>query len=407
MIAIACVDDKGKGFHTIGWGPGGNQLTLIGAIERAKSRATRGGRQVIRGLDVSAYQGSIAWPQTATQFDCAFAFVKVAEGDTGRDPRALANLTGARAAGLVVGSYAVARPSETSDPAAQARAHFGAAQAAEGLLWGDLPHCVDFEERGTLGDVALAAWLERHAAEWERLMGTPAILYTYPAFWQPLAAIAGPATGRTALWWASYGADSGATPTTFAPPNPVPLPWRSARFWQWTDRGRLPQRHHSRLRPVRRVGRRPAGRVPERADGGARVDARSARRDAKRSAAGRGGVMAPWPAPLMAATFATTIYASQTATTIIGQFEYQAAYESTLYRDAREFLDDIATDTRRWMRGSFPPPVELALAVLPELPPAAPAEAAWSRRYSGRVVARSRRRRPLRGRAGRPHNETT
>jgi hypothetical protein len=41
MVAIACVADDGKGFHTIGWGPGHNPLTLVGACERAKACVLR------------------------------------------------------------------------------------------------------------------------------------------------------------------------------------------------------------------------------------------------------------------------------------------------------------------------------------------------------------------------------
>lgn len=193
----------------------------------------------LRGIDVSSYQGAVPWPQVATQLDCAFAFVKVTDGVLA-DTHAVKNLAGARDAGLIVGSYAVVRPSEASDPAAQARAHYGAVQAAGGLKVGDLPHVVDFEERGTLGDVALADWLDRHCEEWERLMGAPPIVYTFPSFFAPLAAIAGPATARTSLWWASYSsAMLPPTPTAFAPTHRVPLPWARARFWQWTDHGKL------------------------------------------------------------------------------------------------------------------------------------------------------------------------
>jgi lysozyme len=193
---------------------------------------------MLRGLDVSSYQGAIAWPSVAAKLDCAYAFVKVIDG-TLRDPEAIANLAGARDAGLIVGSYAVVRPSDASDPAAQARAHYGAVRAAGGLVAGDLPHAVDFEERGTLGDVALAQWLDRHVAEWERLMGRPPLLYTFPSFWKPLAAIDMPAVARTSLWWASYGADTGTVPEAFAPTSRIPLPWSSCRFWQYTDKGRL------------------------------------------------------------------------------------------------------------------------------------------------------------------------
>ena len=194
---------------------------------------------MVRGVDVSVAQGRVDWPAAAAA-GISFAIVKVAEGGGYRDPRAAENLAGARSAGLLVGSYGFVRPSATADPTAQARAHYGAVLAAGGGLAGDLPHAVDFEVDGGLGHVALAQWLDAHCAEVERLLGRPPLLYTFPSFWAPLATIAGPATARSTLWWAAYGADTGAAPTAFAPPNPVPLPWGGCRFWQHTDKGRLP-----------------------------------------------------------------------------------------------------------------------------------------------------------------------
>lgn len=196
------------------------------------------GLPVLRGIDVSLVQGLVDWPAVAAS-GVAFAFCKVAEGTTYRDPRAAANLAGARAAGLVVGAYNVVRPSAASDPAAQARTHHAAVVALGGGLWGDLPHAVDFEENAGLTSVELSVWLDVHVAEMTRLLGRPPVLYTFPSWWKPLAAIAGPATARTALWFASYGADTGSAPAAFKPTNPVPLPWNSCRFWQYTDRGRL------------------------------------------------------------------------------------------------------------------------------------------------------------------------
>ncbi len=58
----------------------------------------------VRGVDVSAYQGTIDWAVLASQ-DIRFAFLKATEGSTFVDDRFAANLAGANAAGLRVGAY--------------------------------------------------------------------------------------------------------------------------------------------------------------------------------------------------------------------------------------------------------------------------------------------------------------
>ncbi|MFT4228584.1 GH25 family lysozyme [Micropruina sp.] len=63
-----------------------------------------GERYPVRGVDVSRYQGDIDWPVLARQ-GIDFAFIKATEGSTLVDPRFAANLDGATAAGLRVGTY--------------------------------------------------------------------------------------------------------------------------------------------------------------------------------------------------------------------------------------------------------------------------------------------------------------
>ncbi|GEA86731.1 GH25 family lysozyme [Cellulomonas cellasea] len=61
-------------------------------------------RYDVRGVDVSAWQGTIDWPAIARQ-DVDFAYVKATEGSSFVDREFEANLRGAREAGLLVGAY--------------------------------------------------------------------------------------------------------------------------------------------------------------------------------------------------------------------------------------------------------------------------------------------------------------
>lgn len=58
-----------------------------------------------RGIDVSKYQGTINWSKVARDSTIRFVYIKATEGTTLQDPRYRANLTGAKKAGLLVGSY--------------------------------------------------------------------------------------------------------------------------------------------------------------------------------------------------------------------------------------------------------------------------------------------------------------
>lgn len=58
-----------------------------------------------RGIDVSKYQGNINWTRVAKDSTIRFVYVKATEGTTIKDPYYRANLTKAKKAGLLVGSY--------------------------------------------------------------------------------------------------------------------------------------------------------------------------------------------------------------------------------------------------------------------------------------------------------------
>ena len=62
-------------------------------------------QQRTRGIDVSKYQGSINWTRVAKDSTIRFVYVKATEGTTIKDPYYRTNLTKAKKAGLLVGSY--------------------------------------------------------------------------------------------------------------------------------------------------------------------------------------------------------------------------------------------------------------------------------------------------------------
>lgn len=174
---------------------------------------------MIPGLDISHWQGTIDWPAVARSGQ-RFAFLKATEGAAYVDPTFRANRDGALAAGMAVGAYHFAQPSEGS-AVAQAERHF---RTAGPLDEGRLPCVLDLEHG--VGD--LTAWTLAYLDRIEELTGRVPIVYTYASFWRlhvrPLAEF-----GRYPLWLAAYGPAPSALP-----------PWPGWLIWQYTSGGSVP-----------------------------------------------------------------------------------------------------------------------------------------------------------------------
>jgi lysozyme len=122
----------------------GNHLDERLRLMQAESR-----QHMLKGLDVSQWQGAINWPQVKRD-GYSFAIIKASEGETFVDPDFAANWTWAKVAGLVRGAYAFTRP-ESGNPVGQA-AHFVATVRAAGD-WDDGDMAAgDFETPEGSGD---------------------------------------------------------------------------------------------------------------------------------------------------------------------------------------------------------------------------------------------------------------
>lgn len=172
----------------------------------------------VRGLDVSHYQGTIAWDQVA-EAGMAFAFIKATEGTANVDPQFQTNWDGAGAAGLLRGAYHFYEPG--SDPHQQALSFLSVVHPGPG----DLPPVLDVEMPGEASEIlaGIQVWLTAV----EQAIGQAPILYTNPSFWTGLG-FSG--FGRFPLWIAEYGVAS----------PKVPEGWSTWTFWQDSETGSVP-----------------------------------------------------------------------------------------------------------------------------------------------------------------------
>lgn len=184
---------------------------------------------MLKGIDVSRYQGVVNWPEVA-RAGFAFTYVKASEGLAKAD-NFDANWQGAKAAGLLRGAYCYLRGD--MEPAAQANlfAHVltGAPLGVPASLEpADLCLMLDYEDEKHAGPDYPARALT-FVYQVEKLLGRVPILYTFNDFWRrfrhPELVRACPA-----LWIAHYGVQA---PT-------VPADWPTWTFWQQSEQGRVP-----------------------------------------------------------------------------------------------------------------------------------------------------------------------
>lgn len=134
-------------------------------------------RYPIRGVDVSAYQGTIDWETLSSQ-GIRFAYIKATEGSSMEDRAFRRNWEEAGKTGLRIGAYHFFS-FETSGKT-QAENFIAAVGASEGML----PPAADVEPYGTFSELTpdvteeLAIWL----AAVERHYGIRPILYTTQAY---------------------------------------------------------------------------------------------------------------------------------------------------------------------------------------------------------------------------------
>lgn len=186
----------------------------------------------VDGIDVSYHQGAIDWRQVAAAGK-RFAFVRATAGTLTADTAYWANRSGARAAGLAVGSYHFANPDRALNDAAN-EANWFLRNAA--IVSGDLVPVLDFETANGLDPAALTAWAQTWLSQVTAATGVRPIIYTTPKFWSTSMADTDwfARNGYSVLWIAHWTGSS--------------QPWVPAggwggngwSFWQHSSSGTVP-----------------------------------------------------------------------------------------------------------------------------------------------------------------------
>lgn len=176
-----------------------------------------------KGIDVSSWQGHIDWAKVASG-GIKFAMIRVGDGDSYLDSQFANNWSGAKAHGVLRGTYHFFRPGD--DPVKQADNFVKQIKAHGGLADGDLPPVLDVEVQGVSD-----ATLRKRALTWlqhvEAALGRRPMIYTSPGFWSGLGA--GSEFAKYPLWVAHWDT---ACPS-------VPSSWSGWKLWQTHDDGHV------------------------------------------------------------------------------------------------------------------------------------------------------------------------
>ena len=117
---------------------------------------------MIRGLDVSHWQGDLDWSAIAAAPDIGFAIVKATQGTKFVDPRFHANVVAASGVGLKVGAYHFA--DLDNEPAAE-MAHFASVVGVVQPMLA-LPPALDVESMRGLASFPTSTGAAEWVAEW-------------------------------------------------------------------------------------------------------------------------------------------------------------------------------------------------------------------------------------------------
>jgi len=173
-----------------------------------------------QGIDVSHWNGDIDWSKVAAS-GISFVFVKATQNAV--DKKFLANVKGAKAAGLLIGAYHYIDDSTTTVEKAKAAAQlfYKAIQQAGGAKVFDLPPVMDYESnKSNLNKAQITVVAKAFLEEVQWLTGVKPIVYTYPAFIGNFVGLS-----NYPLWIARY--------STQAPADAAG--WTRWDFWQYSD----------------------------------------------------------------------------------------------------------------------------------------------------------------------------
>ncbi|MER6365584.1 lysozyme [Kitasatospora sp. NPDC001527] len=185
------------------------------------------------GLDVSSYQGNVAW-STVRANGARFAYVKATEGTTYTNPYFAQQYNGSYNAGLIRGAYHFALPDRSSGTAqANWFVDHGGGWSKDGRT---LPPALDIEYNPYgatcygLSQSAMVSWIRSFSNTVHTRTGRYPTIYTTTNWWQTCTGNNASFGATNPLWIARYASTVGT----------LPAGWSFQTIWQHADSGTFP-----------------------------------------------------------------------------------------------------------------------------------------------------------------------
>jgi GH25 family lysozyme M1 (1,4-beta-N-acetylmuramidase) len=185
------------------------------------------------GIDVSAYQAPINWPQVAASGQ-RFAIIKATDGTGGGNSYFASDYRAAKANGLIATGYHWGRP-DYGQPELQAD------RVINAMAWSNdgktMPPMLDIEFGSMVGSgncynlspSGLVSWIQKFVNRVTARIGRGPMIYTNAYWWNDCTA-SNRSFGHLPLVIANYG----------AAPSPLPAGWSTYAIWQFTETGSVP-----------------------------------------------------------------------------------------------------------------------------------------------------------------------
>ncbi|MBO0890932.1 MAG: lysozyme [Acidothermales bacterium] len=203
------------------------------SAQTAASGATPFATTTVRGMDVSSWQGNVAW-QTAYNNGARFAYVKATESTNYTNPYFSQQYNGSYNVGMIRGSYHFATPN-TSSGATQANyflAHGGGWSRDGKTLPGALD--IEYNPYGAtcygLSQASMRSWIASFINQYHARTGRWAPIYSTTDWWTRCTGNYSGFAANNPLWVARYASSAGT----------LPAGWSFYTFWQYADSGTFP-----------------------------------------------------------------------------------------------------------------------------------------------------------------------
>ncbi|MEV5877537.1 lysozyme [Streptomyces sp. NPDC052101] len=182
------------------------------------------------GVDVSAYQGNVAWSSLWSS-GVRWAYSKATEGTYYTNPYFAQQYNGSYNVGMIRGSYHFATP-DTAGGAAQASyfVSHGGGWSRDGKT---LPGALDIEwnpygaECYGKSASQMVSWIADFISTYRSLTSRYPVIYTATSWWSDCTGDYGGFASGDPLWIARYASD----------PGTLPAGWSYYTMWQYTSSG--------------------------------------------------------------------------------------------------------------------------------------------------------------------------